>query len=62
MQRLDAQEPGFVAAFAALVDDRRETDAGVATDVAAIIADVRAAWLRRGRRPTHGASTAMTST
>ena len=42
MQRLDAQDPGFAAAFAALVDDRRETDAGVAADVAAIIADVRA--------------------
>ncbi|MBV8971107.1 MAG: histidinol dehydrogenase [Sphingomonadaceae bacterium] len=41
-QRLDARAPGFAAAFRALVDARRESDAGVAADVAAIIADVRA--------------------
>jgi histidinol dehydrogenase len=41
-QRLDARAPGFAAAFAALVADRRESDAGVSADVAAIIADVRA--------------------
>ncbi len=39
---LDASAPGFAAAFAALVADRRESDSGVARDVAAIIADVRA--------------------
>ena len=41
MQRLDFNAPGFAAAFAALVADRRESDGGVARDVAAIIADVR---------------------
>ncbi|MGL4542210.1 MAG: histidinol dehydrogenase, partial [Polymorphobacter sp.] len=41
MQRLDARGPGFDAAFTALVEARRESDAGVATDVAAIIANVR---------------------
>lgn len=40
-QRLDARDPGFAAAFAALVDARRDSDADVAIDVAAIIADVR---------------------
>jgi histidinol dehydrogenase len=40
--RLDATDPGFAAAFAALVDDRRDSDADVSADVAAIIADVRA--------------------
>ncbi|MBC7522423.1 MAG: histidinol dehydrogenase, partial [Sandarakinorhabdus sp.] len=40
--RLDARAPGFAAAFAALVADRRESDGGVSADVAAIIADVRA--------------------
>jgi histidinol dehydrogenase len=40
--RLDARDPGFAAAFAALVADRRESDSGVTADVAAIIADVRA--------------------
>ena len=39
--RLDAADPGFAAAFAALVANRRESDADVAADVAAIIADVR---------------------
>ena len=42
MQRLDAGDPGFAAAFAAIVAARRESDAGVSGDVAAIIADVRA--------------------
>jgi histidinol dehydrogenase len=42
MIRLDINEPGFAAAFNAQVDDRRESDAGVADGVAAIIADVRA--------------------
>jgi histidinol dehydrogenase len=42
MLRLASSDPGFVAAFAQLVDDRRESDAGVASAVAAIIADVRA--------------------
>lgn len=41
MQRLSTASPDFAAAFDALVDDRRESDAGVASDVAAIIADVR---------------------
>lgn len=40
--RLDTREPGFAHAFKALVDARRESDAGVATAVATIIADVRA--------------------
>jgi histidinol dehydrogenase len=40
--RLDAGAPGFAAAFAALVADRRESGHDVAADVAAIIADVRA--------------------
>ena len=42
MQRLHTNEPGFAAAFAAVVSDRRESDADVARDVAAILADVRA--------------------
>ena len=42
MQRLDAQDAGFAAAFAALVADKRDDDAGVADDVAAILCDVRA--------------------
>ena len=42
MLQLDAGAPGFAAAFAALVAARRESDAGVASGVAAIIADVRA--------------------
>ena len=40
--RLDTRDPGFAAAFEALVNDRRESDAGVSRDVSAIIADVRA--------------------
>lgn len=39
--RLDASDPGFADAFTALVDARRETDADVSRDVAAIIAEVR---------------------
>jgi len=42
MIRLDAAAPGFAAAFAALVEDRRESAGDVAQGVAAIIADVRA--------------------
>jgi histidinol dehydrogenase len=41
MITLDASDPGFEAAFAALVDDRREADADVASDVAAILSRVR---------------------
>jgi histidinol dehydrogenase len=41
MQRLDAREAGFAQAFTALVEARRESDAGVTRDVASIIADVR---------------------
>ncbi len=39
--RLDTSAPGFEAAFAALVDARRDTDEDVTRDVAAILADVR---------------------
>lgn len=42
MQRLHARDAGFADAFAAVVSDRRESDADVARDVAAILADVRA--------------------
>lgn len=42
MRRLDASEPGFAAEFDALVNDRRESDSDVSTDVAAIIARVKA--------------------
>ena len=38
--RLRSRDPGFPAAFAALVNGRREADAGVGRDVAAIVADV----------------------
>jgi histidinol dehydrogenase len=41
MIRLDTAAPGFAAAFDALVDDRREADADVSRDVAAIIGSVR---------------------
>lgn len=41
MQLLDATDAGFSAAFDALVNDRRESDAGVSADVTAIIAKVR---------------------
>ncbi len=41
MIRLDASAPGFAAAFTDLVNARREADADVARDVAAIIARVR---------------------
>jgi len=40
--RLDSRDPGFADAFSALVDARREADADVSRDVAAIVADVRA--------------------
>lgn len=40
--RLDARSADFASRFSALVDDRREADADVSRDVAAIIADVRA--------------------
>jgi histidinol dehydrogenase len=40
--RLDNRDPGFSAAFDALVNARREPDADVSRDVAAIIAEVRA--------------------
>jgi histidinol dehydrogenase len=39
---LDTSDPGFEAAFAALVDARRDTDEDVAADVAAILKRVRA--------------------
>ncbi len=42
MRRLVSHDPGFAAAFAAVVADRRESDADVTQVVAAIIADVRA--------------------
>ena len=42
MQRLSTSAPDFEAKFAAIVDDRRESDSGVAQSVAAILADVRA--------------------
>ena len=42
MRRLDASAPGFTAEFDALVNDRRESDSDVSTDVAAIIARVKA--------------------
>ena len=41
MQRLTASDPGFAAAFDALVDARRETSADVSRDVAAIVRAVR---------------------
>lgn len=41
MIRLDSTAPGFAAAFTDLVDARREADADVARDVAAIVARVR---------------------
>ncbi|WP_353226457.1 histidinol dehydrogenase [Novosphingobium sp.] len=41
MLRLHSSDPDFALAFAKLVDDRRESDADVARDVAGIIADVR---------------------
>ena len=41
MIRLDASAADFPAAFTALVNARREADADVSRDVAAIIADVR---------------------
>ena len=41
MIKLTTSHPDFAAAFAALVDDRRETDTDVARDVTAIIRQVR---------------------
>ena len=41
MIRLDASDPGFPAAFDALVNDRRESSADVTRDVAAILRAVR---------------------
>jgi histidinol dehydrogenase len=41
MLRLDSRDAGFAATFAGLVADRRESDADVARDVAAIIAEVK---------------------
>jgi len=40
--RLDSRDPGFAEAFTALVEGRREADADVSRDVAAIVAEVRA--------------------
>jgi histidinol dehydrogenase len=42
MIRFDTRDPGFDAAFTALVEARRDTDADVSRDVAAILAQVRA--------------------
>ncbi|MBW8295634.1 histidinol dehydrogenase [Sphingopyxis sp.] len=42
MRRFDASAPGFAAEFDALVNDRRESDSDVSSDVAAIIARVKA--------------------
>lgn len=42
MITLDASDPGFESAFTALVEARREADADVASDVAAILSRVRA--------------------
>jgi len=42
MIRLNTSEPGFEAAFAALLHDSRDTTANVTAPVAAILADVRA--------------------
>ncbi len=41
MQRLKVSDPGFAAAFGALVNDRRESDTGVSADVAAILAAIK---------------------
>ena len=41
MIRLDTRDPGFEAAFTALVEARRDTDGDVAADVSAILARVR---------------------
>jgi histidinol dehydrogenase len=42
MIRLTTRDPGFAEAFTRIVADRRESDSGVAGDVTAILADVRA--------------------
>ncbi|RIV91146.1 histidinol dehydrogenase [Aurantiacibacter xanthus] len=41
MQRLSTSDADFAERFAAIVDDRRESDAGVSDKVAQILADVR---------------------
>ena len=41
MLRLSTSDAGFAVAFRQMVDDRRESDADIARDVTAIIADVR---------------------
>jgi histidinol dehydrogenase len=41
MIRLNSSDAGFADAFDALVNDRRESDAGVSADVAAILAEVK---------------------
>ncbi|OYX66805.1 MAG: histidinol dehydrogenase [Sphingomonadales bacterium 32-64-17] len=41
MQRLSTSDPDFAGKFAAIVDDRRESDAGVSDKVTQILADVR---------------------
>ncbi|MFX6949542.1 histidinol dehydrogenase, partial [Acinetobacter baumannii] len=41
MIRLSTHQPDFASAFTALVNARREADADVARDVAAIVARVR---------------------
>jgi histidinol dehydrogenase len=52
--RLDARRPGFADAFARLLAERRQAEAGVDREVAAIVADVRArgdaALIEYGRR------------
>ena len=44
MRRLDASAPGFAAEFDALVNDRRESDSDVSSDVAAIVARLASGW------------------
>jgi len=66
--RLDARDPGFAQAFAALVDARREADEDVSRDVAAILKRVRAevrheladAFHGRGRRGERRAMSSST--
>ncbi|SFP87817.1 histidinol dehydrogenase [Sphingomonas rubra] len=53
MIRLSASTPDFAEAFAALVDDRRESAADVSRDVAVIIADVRRRGAEAVRDLTH---------
>ena len=68
MIRLSTADAGFASDFAALVNARREADADVARDVAAIVARVRnegdaadgvhAESLGQGRRPRGDADVA----